>query len=139
MRLAATKKILPLALMMAFSAAGLAFASELDHHEFEATLHAPYTGDASAAADRKDARVFELTFNYPHVQAAQDVVWRLELVDPEGQVVEHWTGAERLFKKEVKTRVRWSGRGDASPLADGLYQARMRLCLSTPARIRAAA
>jgi len=126
MRFATTKKILPLALMMAFSAAGLAFASELDHHEFEATLYAPYTGDAKAAADQKNARVFELAFNYPHVKAAQDVVWRLELVSPTGQVVERWAGTEQLFKKEVKTRVRWSGRSDTALLTDGLYQVRMQ-------------
>lgn len=122
MRRANTKQVLShLAILMALSAASnIGLASEVDHREFEATLHVPYAGQSG------DARTFTLAFDYPHVAAAQDITWRVELVSPAGQVVQRWHGVQRLFKKPVDVKVRWTGRADRSGLPDGVYQVRMQ-------------
>ncbi|HEY0065320.1 MAG TPA: CehA/McbA family metallohydrolase [Telluria sp.] len=111
---------------MALTASNLGFAAELDHREFEATLHVPYKADSVSAAASSEARTFTLEFDYPYVANAQNVSWRLELVAPGGQVVQHWTGVQRLYKKPVSVKVRWAGRGDSISMPDGQYQVRMR-------------
>jgi hypothetical protein len=122
-----SKKLLPhFAIFLALTAGSMAIAAEVDHREFEATLHVPYTADAKAAAAKTEARTFTLEFDYPHVERAQNISWRLELVSPTGQVVEHWQGAERLYKKKVSLKVRWAGRSDSASVPDGLYQVRMQ-------------
>jgi hypothetical protein len=115
------KKLSCLAILLAFAAHPAAFASEVDHHEFEATLHAPYQGAAG-----KEARTFSLNFEYPHLKQAHNVRWTLELVDPQGQVVHSWNGAERLFKKPVDVTVHWDGTVEGRILGDGLYKVRMK-------------
>ncbi|MES2902108.1 MAG: Ig-like domain-containing protein [Pseudomonadota bacterium] len=119
------KKMLPhLAILLALSASHVVVASEVDHREFEATLHVPFKADA--AAKKTEARVFTLNFEYPYVEQAQDISWRLELVSPSGQVVEKWQGVQRLFKKSVEVKIRWAGRPDSITMPDGLYQVRMQ-------------
>jgi hypothetical protein len=119
MRRIHTMKLLPLVLALGFSQAGLA--SEVDHREFEATLHAPY----SAAAAAQEGRTFALTFSYPFVVEAQDIVWRLELLDPAQRVIERWQGVRRLSGKPVDVKVNWRGRAGDPALRDGIYQVRM--------------
>jgi hypothetical protein len=122
MRRAFTKKLLPkFAILLAICAGGIALASEADHREFEATLHAPYTGDATAGA-----RIFTLDFDYPLVKRAQDVAWRVELVSPAGDVLRSWLGATRLSGKPASVALNWNGQADNRPLADGVYQVRMQ-------------
>ncbi len=124
MRRSNTKQFLPqLAVLLAFSVAGGALASEADHREFEATLHVPYQADVNT--DRQEARTFTLSFDYPHVALAQDVSWRLELLDATGRVLHNWHGVNTLFKKSVDVKVRWDGLIDGVALADGMYQVRM--------------
>lgn len=106
----------PLAIALALSASHVVMASEADHQEFEATLHVPY---AAASA----ARTFTLAFDYPHAERAQEVSWKVELVSPNGQVVQQWTGVQRMFQKPVDVKVRWVGKGG---LADGVYKVRMQ-------------
>ena len=117
-------KLLPtFAILLALSAAaapGLAAASETDHREFDATLHAPYLGKGA-----KDGRTFLLHFEYPHVATAQDVIWRLELVSNSGEVVQRWTGLENLHNKPLDVQVRWAGRDDSRVIRDGVYTARL--------------
>ncbi|MES2320434.1 MAG: Ig-like domain-containing protein [Pseudomonadota bacterium] len=100
-------------------------AAEVDHREFEATLHVPYKADAKAVAAKTEARTFTLEFDYPHVLKAQDINWRVELVSPSGAVVQQWQGVQRLFKKKVSLNVRWNGRADTISTPDGMYQVRM--------------
>jgi hypothetical protein len=122
MRRAFTRKLLPkLALVLAICASGAGLASEADHKEFEATLHAPYAGDAAAGA-----RTFTLDFDYPLVKRAQDVAWRVELVSPAGDVLQSWLGAARLSGKPASVAVHWNGQADNRPLPDGVYQVRMQ-------------
>ena len=126
MQRATTKKIIPrLAILLALSASAAGFASETDHREFEATLHVPYKAELAQGGD-SEARTFTLAFDYPYVERAQDVSWRLELLSPNGDVVQRWHGVERMFKKGVDVRVRWDGRSDAASVPDGVYQVRMQ-------------
>ena len=97
-------------------------AAEIDHREFEATLHVPFKADAG----RSDARTFKLEFDYPFVATAQNVSWQVELVSPAGEVVQRWVGAQRLFKKKVAVNIRWDGRAESVSVRDGLYTVRMQ-------------
>ena len=115
---------LSFALAVVLCAGGGAGASELDHREFAATLHAPYAAEAEAEA--RGARTFTLAFDYPLVAQAQDIYWRLELLGPAGQVVQRWDGVQRLFRKPVSVKVRWAGRDARVALPDGVYQVRMQ-------------
>ena len=127
MRRNTIKKLLPyFAIFMALTVSHASFAAEIDHREFEATLHVPFKADAKATNAKTEARSFTLKFDYPHVATAQDIKWRVELTGPNGQVVQHWFGAERLFKKKVEVKLRWDGRLDAISTPDGLYTVRMR-------------
>ncbi len=111
-----------LAMAAALAAIGTAQASTADHHEFEATLHAPYR----AVAGTNEARSFKLEFSYPYAQNAQSVSWVLEVVAPNGSVVERWTGVERLQDKPVTVNVEWAGRNRRNALQNGIYKARLR-------------
>jgi hypothetical protein len=117
-----TTALRKLALAAALAAIGTAQASIADHHEFEATLHAPYR----AAAGANEARNFTLEFSFPQLQAAQSVSWVLEVVAPNGSVVERWSGVERLFDKAVTVNVEWAGRNRRNALPNGIYKARLR-------------
>ena len=121
-----SKKLLPhFAIFLALAASNLSMAAEIDHREFDATLHVPYKADAKAIAAKTEARTFTVEFDYPHVFRAQDISWRVELVSPSGQVVQHWQGVERLFKKKVALKVKWNGRIDSITTPDGTYQVRL--------------
>ncbi|MGZ3183629.1 MAG: CehA/McbA family metallohydrolase [Telluria sp.] len=117
-RLAPRQKLLCLAILMAFSGAP-SFASEADHREFEATIHAPYQGDANGA------RIFTLNFDYPHVKRMQDVRWTVELVSPRGDVVGNWSGTERLFTQPIARQISFAGRANGDVLPDGVYKVHM--------------
>src|SRR5438270_3677345 len=107
MRRIHAKKSLPLALalIVALGASPAGIASEEDHREFEATLHAPYTAQSA-----QEGRTFTLHFSYPYALQAQNVAWRLELLDPAQRVVQRWQGTERLSDKPVEVKVNWRGR-----------------------------
>jgi hypothetical protein len=111
---------LVLALGLALGAGQTGFASEQDHREFEATLHAPYTAQAA-----QEGRTFTLNFSYPFARQAQNVAWRLELLDPAQRVIQRWQGAERLSGKPVEVKVDWLGRAGDPALRDGVYQVRL--------------
>jgi hypothetical protein len=117
---------LAMALMLSSGVTSVAHASKADHHEFEATLHAPFTADASGGQDRPEARTFKLAFDFPLLESEQDVNWRLELVSPDGVVVQQWQGVQRIGGKPVDVAIAWDGRANGLILSDGVYQARMR-------------
>jgi hypothetical protein len=100
-------------------------ASVADHQEFEATLHVPFRADP-AARTGDASRYFTMQFDFPLVERAQAVTWRVELVDADGRVVARWYGIENLFHKPVSANILWAGRphGSAS-LADGIYEVRL--------------
>ncbi|TFW32877.1 Ig-like domain-containing protein [Massilia horti] len=90
-----------------------------DHREFEATLYAPYAGDTQGS------RSFTLDFSYPFVESAQDIFWRLELLDARGNTVQRWHGIERLTDAPRKVNIDWAARSADPSLADGVYTVRM--------------
>jgi len=112
------------ALLLSVSAAGMAVSGPFspDHQEFEASLYVPYRADAKAIAE---ARSFILKFEYPQVALAQTVSWRLELLDPQGQVAQRWYGVETLVRGEIEVKVDWAGRQNGIAAADGVYQVRL--------------
>jgi hypothetical protein len=118
---------LSLSLSLALGASQAGFASEQDHREFEATLHAPYTAQTA-----QEGRTFTLSFSYPFVQQSQNVAWRLELIDPAQRVIQRWQGAERLSGKPVEVKVKWTGRAGDPALRDGVYQVRL-VAVAAPA------
>jgi hypothetical protein len=114
-----------LALLLAACHAAPALARPAEHREFEATLHAPFLADASAAVSRPDVRTFTLAFDYPGLEQPRTVAWRLELSAPSGALVQQWQGSTPLAQGPVEVRVRWLGREDEAPLAPGIYRARL--------------
>jgi methionine-rich copper-binding protein CopC len=121
-----------LVLAAAISGIGLVQAAPADHQEFEATLHAPY----KSASPDNEGRTFTLEFSYPHVQQAQTVSWQLELLAPNGTVVERWAGAERLFQQPASVTVDWSGRSKRSALNAGVYKVRLRAVTQDAAAVQ---
>ena len=95
-----------LSLSLVLAAAGVfnpAAAATLEHREFDATLLAPYRGDA------RDARTFTLSFEYPGLRARLPVTWRLDLVAPSGRRVAQWHGNLALTGESRDVAVRWTG------------------------------
>ncbi|MCV2353760.1 CehA/McbA family metallohydrolase [Paucibacter sp. B2R-40] len=114
-----------IALLLSACAANAGMAASAvspDHQEFEATLHVPYRAAAGAIAE---ARSFTLRFEYPQVELAQTVSWRLDLLDPAGALVQRWYGVESLVKGELAVQVDWAGRQFGMAAADGVYQVRL--------------
>ncbi|MCU6498061.1 CehA/McbA family metallohydrolase [Rugamonas sp. A1-17] len=116
---------LAMMLMLSSGVIGAVHASMADHHEFEATLHAPFVADG-ADQDRPEARTFKLAFDFPLLEREQDVRWHLELVSPDGVVVQQWQGVQRIAGKPVDVSIAWDGRADGLILTDGVYVARMQ-------------
>jgi hypothetical protein len=118
------KQGLPRRALLAMALAAINFGAlaqnlEEDHREFEATLYAPYVGDTQGS------RTFTLDFSYPFVESAQDIVWRLEVLDARGNILQRWQGIERLTGAPRKVNVDWAARSDDPSLADGVYTVRL--------------
>lgn len=104
-----------------------------DHHEFEATLHAPFRG----ATD--DARNIRLAFSFIDAQDPSTVAWRLDLRAQNSEtILRQWVGEERLFRQSVEIDVPWDGRGEQQRvLKPGFYRLRLSAVAGEPTRIRA--
>ena len=109
-------------LLVALFVRGHSHAAVTDHHEFDATLSAPYQADAASGA----ARTFTLSFDYPLVASRQTVSWRLMLSAPSGRVVRQWEGEQALGRDPVSVEVRWDGQLGPVAAPAGIYQARMQ-------------
>ncbi|QJD99733.1 CehA/McbA family metallohydrolase [Massilia forsythiae] len=106
------------------SSSGPAAVVQHEHSEFEATLLAPYAGDATSRA-QPDARTFTLSFEYPGLAAPRVARWQLDLLAPSGRVVATWQGALTLTGQPLDVTVRWPGLVDGRPAAPGIYRVRM--------------
>jgi hypothetical protein len=114
-----------LACALAISTVAPVWASIADHQEFEATLHVPFRADP-AQLNGNESRYFTLEFDFPLAEREQAVSWRVELLGPDGRIIERWYGVEKLWHKPVSAKVFWAGRARGrAGLADGLYEVRM--------------
>jgi hypothetical protein len=107
-------------LLLAMFARGHAHAAITDHHEFDATLSAPYRGDGAGA------RTFTLSFDYPLADSRQTVSWHLLLSAPDGRAVRQWDGEQALERDPVDVPVRWDGRLGSAAAAPGIYRVRLQ-------------
>jgi hypothetical protein len=117
-----TKSLLRALPLMLALCAGAAAADDSDHREFDATLHAPYHGDTAAG----EARTFSIVFDYPQVDAAQLVSWRLDLLTTDGRVAGQWSGVTSLFRDPVSIDVRWDGLAEGAAAPAGIYRVQLR-------------
>jgi hypothetical protein len=120
-------------LLLACGCASLALAQPspeprpFEHREFNATLEAPFQAPSTRQRQRPTpARTFTLHFDYPEVLREQIVDWRLDLLDPAGQPLRQWSGAERLWRAPVEVAIRWDGKGNSGRLPPGVYGLRLR-------------
>jgi hypothetical protein len=112
---------------------GTAQAVSPDHHEFEATLEAPYRGE------RGDAREFVLHFAFPDATDPATVAWRLEIEDDAGNRVQSWYGEAPFYGKPVDVRVAWDGRDAARrALSSAHYRVRLTAATGEPLLTRTA-
>lgn len=91
-----------------------------DHHEFEAELQVPFTSSNASGARR-----FTVTLDYLGAPDGEQLAYRLELVAPDGSVVQRYAGIEKYAGKPVTLSFDWAGRGSAAALPDGVYEARL--------------
>jgi PKD repeat protein len=114
--------------------AGLAPAAAVspDHHEFEASLYAPFRGEAA------EGREFKLAFGFIDARDPSTVAWRLELFAEGGtQALRSWRGEERLFQKQVEVIVPWDARDQQKRrFPDGFYNARLTAVSGDPLLMR---
>jgi hypothetical protein len=100
----------------------VALAFQLDHAEFDATLQVPFR---AAAGKLNEARNFTLNFEFPGAAQAQAAAWRLQLISPQGKVLQTWYGIDPLQNKALVKTIAWAGRNSAAQVPDGLYQVQM--------------
>ncbi|WP_240623927.1 Ig-like domain-containing protein [Ahniella affigens] len=125
--LRAPLRTLALGLLVAISA-GSASAVSLDHHEFEASIYAPFRGVSNEARD------FKLYFSYMDAADPSTVAWKVEILNRDGSnVLRQFVGEERLFQKQIEVNVPWNGRDGADKaLASGFYKVRMTASSGDP-------
>jgi hypothetical protein len=90
-----------------------------DHHEFEAELLVPFNSTSASGARR-----FSVTMSYLGAPVGEQFAYRLELVAPDGSVVQRYSGIARYQGQPMTLDFDWAGRGQSS-LADGIYEARL--------------
>ncbi|WP_162250855.1 CehA/McbA family metallohydrolase [Pelomonas sp. Root1217] len=96
-------------------------AKDPDHHEFSATLSAPFAVTAASGE-----RVFIVQMDHPGIADGQAFAWALSLIDEQGRVRQRWSGESRYAGAPVTANVRWTGRGTGgAALVDGLYQLKL--------------
>lgn len=93
-----------------------------DHWELDASLVAPYQGDA-----KTDARVFALKFAFPANAPSQAAHWQVQLRTPVGALVDEWKGKTLVAAGEANVALPWAGRvGKAAALPEGIYRVTLR-------------
>ena len=114
-------------------AAGAVLAVSPDHHEFEASLHAPFRGEAG------EAREFRMFFSYIDAADPAAVAWRLELRSADDTLLHReWLGEERLHRQPIERAIAWDGRDTrGQSLPKGFYLARLTAVSGDPLAMRA--
>ncbi len=120
------------ALVLAMAGLSSAAAVSPDHHEFEASLYAPFRGEFA------EGREFKLAFGYIDARDPSTVAWRLELFGADGsKSLRTWRGEERLFQKQIEVTVPWDARDQSKRrLPEGFYSARLSAISGDPLLMR---
>ena len=93
-----------------------------DHHEFEAALDVPFNASDALTG----ARTFTVQLDYLGAPEGQLFAYRVELLGPDGRLVQRWNGQQRYAGKPLAVHLPWAGRSGAqAKLVDGLYTARL--------------
>jgi hypothetical protein len=93
-----------------------------DHHEFEAALDVPFSGDNALTG----GRTFTVQMDYLGAPVGQLFAYRVELIGPDGRLVQRWSGLQSYAGKPMAVQLPWAGRsGEHSKLADGIYTAKL--------------
>jgi len=92
-----------------------------DHHEFEAALDVPF----SATDALSGARDFTVQLDYLGAPTGQLFAYRVELLGPDGRLVQRWTGLQTYAGKPLSVKLPWAGSSEQAKLRDGLYTARL--------------
>ncbi|HTL99084.1 MAG TPA: CehA/McbA family metallohydrolase, partial [Holophagaceae bacterium] len=91
-----------------------------DHHEFEAAIQVPYTGQAGEARD------FSLFFTFPDADQLLVATWRVQLLDADGRPLRVWRGETRIVDGRGAHTLAFDGRdGRGHMLAQGHYRVRL--------------
>jgi hypothetical protein len=91
-----------------------------DHHEFEAALFAPFRGENG------EGRTLKVAFQFPDAPALTLASWRLDLVDPQGRLVQSWHGETPLVEGRGWKSIVWDGRDrQGRRLSSGFYTLRL--------------
>jgi len=92
-----------------------------DHFEFDATLAVAYQADVQGSFP------IQLEFDYPAGGSATLSSWQVDVLTPQGAVVQRWVGETPLVNGHGKYRFAWNGHGsNGAPLASGFYSVRLR-------------
>lgn len=86
-----------------------------EHQEFHAFLDVPFSASGNT-------RRFAVQMVYPGAPLGQPLVYRVELLDPQGQLVKRWVGLHSYQGEAVSLPLDWAGSSGMQP---GIYQARM--------------
>lgn len=101
-----------------------AISGTLDHAEFEASIAAPFRGAAL-----NEARYFNIHLEFPGAPSAQVAAWRVQLISPNGKVIQTWHGIDalptKITDKALLKKVYWAGRANKTIVPDGLYTVKM--------------
>jgi hypothetical protein len=92
-----------------------------DHFEFDGSLAVSYQ------ADGRGAFPFELDFHYPAGSDATLATWQVDVVAPQGDVVQRWIGQTPLVNGNGKYPFAWDGKDrHGVAVAAGFYSVRLR-------------
>lgn len=92
-----------------------------DHFEFDASLAVAYQ------ANNRGAFPLELDFHYPAGGDATLATWQVDVVAPQGDVVQRWVGQTPLVDGNGKYRFAWDGKDKRGiAVAAGFYSIRLR-------------
>ena len=91
-----------------------------DHHEFETELRVPFVSELPSGARR-----FSVSMDYLGAPEGSQFAYRLDLIGPDGKIVQTYAGIELFKGKAVTLNFDWAGRSDKAALPDGVYEARL--------------
>jgi hypothetical protein len=92
-----------------------------DHYEFDAQLNAAFQANAAGRYP------ISLNFDFPAGASPTMSTWQLDVISPQGKVVQRWLGETALKEGRGKHQLTWNGRDSkGAALKPGFYTLRLR-------------